>query len=127
VIAFSFWNAIWVAFASFVFITVLMMMFSVIVDIFRDNELSGVAKAAWLLSLALFSLLTLLAYTILRGPGMAMRQAQADADAQAKFDSYVREVAGGGAASELERAAAMHGAGQITDQEYAALKAKILA
>ena len=66
-LAFSFWNAIWLVFVSFVFISVLMMMFSVIVDIFRDKSLSGWAKAAWLLSLALFTLLTLLVYVIVRG------------------------------------------------------------
>ena len=125
-LAFSIWNAIWVAFMAFIFITLLMMMFSVIVDIFRDKELSGWGKAGWLLCLALFSLFTLLIYMIVRGPGMAERQDQAQADAQASFDSYVRNVAADGAASELERAAAMHQAGQISDDEYATLKTKIL-
>lgn len=125
-LAFSIWNALWAAFVAFMFITVLMMMFSVIVDIFRDRELSGWGKAVWLLSLVLFSLVTLLVYMIVRGPGMAQRQERAATEARTSFDSYVKDVAGDGAATELERAAAMHNAGQISDDEYAALKAKIL-
>ncbi len=42
--AFSFWEAIWLIFVSFVFISVLMMLFSVIVDLFRDESLSGLGQ-----------------------------------------------------------------------------------
>jgi len=125
-LAFSIWNAIWLVIVCFVFITVLMMMFNVIVDIFRDKGLSGWAKAAWLLALALFTLITLLVYVIVRGKGMAEREVREQADAQESFDAYVREVAGGGAASELEKASALHAAGKLTDDEYGSLKAKIL-
>ena len=125
-LAFSLWNAIWIVFVAFVFISVLMMMFSVITDIFRDDELSGFAKAAWLLALVLFTLVTLLVYVIARGDGMMQRSAKQQVEAKESFDAYVRDVAGGGAASELEKAAALHAAGKLDDAEYAALKAKIL-
>jgi type VI protein secretion system component VasK len=126
-IAFSIWEALWVTFAAFLFIAVLMMMFYVIVDIFRDDEMSGWAKAAWLIALIFFSLITLLVYMIVRGPGMAERSAKEQEAAQESFDSYVRDVAGQGAASELEKAAAMHNAGKLSDAEFEALKQKILA
>lgn len=126
-LAFSIWNAIWIVFVSFVFISVLMMMFSVITDIFRDDSLSGFAKAAWLLALVFFTLITLVVYVIVRGDGMMKRSAKEQVEAKESFDAYVREVAGGGAASELEKASALHNEGKIDDAEYAALKAKILA
>ncbi len=125
-IAFSVWNAIWVVFVSFVFISVLMMMFSVIVDIFRDDTLSGWGKAGWLLFLAFFTLLALLVYVIVRGRGMAERSVQEQVEAKESFDAYVRDVSGG-PASELEKATALHNAGKLSDDEFAALKAKILA
>lgn len=125
-LAFSIWNAIWLVFVSFLFITVLMMIFSIVVDIFRDKELSGWAKAAWLFFLVVFTLLTALVYVIVRGKGMAERSMKEQVEAKESFDAYVRDVAGGGAASELEKAAALHGAGRISDDEYTALKAKIL-
>ena len=126
-LAFSVWNAIWIVFLSFVFINVLLMMFSVIVDIFRDDSLSGWAKAAWLFFLATFTLLTLLVYVIVRGRGMTLRSLQEQAAAKETFETYVREVAGSGVTSDLEKAAALHSAGELTDAEYAALKTKILA
>ena len=125
-LAFSVWNAIWLVFVSFVFIAVLMMMFSVITDIFRDHELSGWGKAAWLIALLFFTFLTLIVYVIVRGDGMVKRSAKEQVEAKQSFDAYVRDVAGGGAASELEKASALHNAGKIDDAEYAALKAKIL-
>ena len=125
-LAFSLWNAIWIVFVSFVFIAVLMMMFSVITDIFRDDELSGWGKAAWLIALLLFTFITLIVYVIARGDGMVKRSAKEQVEAKQSFDAYVRDVAGGGAASELEKASALHNAGKIDDAEYAALKAKIL-
>jgi len=125
-LAFSLWNAIWIVFVSFVFIAVLMMMFSVITDIFRDEELAGWGKAAWLIALLLFTFVTLIVYVIARGDGMVKRSAKEQVEAKQSFDAYVRDVAGGGAASELEKASALHNAGKIDDAEYAALKAKIL-
>lgn len=126
-LAFSIWNAIWLVFVCFIFITVLMMLFSVVIDIFRDKELSGWAKAAWLLFLVFFTLLALLVYVIVRGKGMAERELKEQVEAKESFDAYVRDVAGGGAASELEKAATLHAAGSISDEEYAALKGRILA
>jgi hypothetical protein len=126
-VAFSFWEAIWLIFVTFLFITVLMMLFSVIVDLFRDDSLSGWAKAGWVVFLIILPLIGLLIYVIARGKGMADRSAKEQADAKQSFDAYVRDVAGGGAASELEKANALHAAGKLSDEEFAQLKAKILA
>lgn len=127
-LAFSIWNALWVVFVSFLFISVLMFMFQVVVDLFRDKDLSGWGKAAWIILIIVFPLIGLLIYVIARGPGMAERAVAAQVEAKESFDAYVRETAGGagGSASELEKAAALHSAGKISDEEYAALKQKIL-
>ena len=125
-LALSIWEAIWLVFVIFIFITALMMIFSIVVDIFRDKELSGGAKAAWLIALVFFTLITALIYVIVRGKGMAERQVADQVEAKQQFDDYVRDVAGGGAASELEKAAALHNSSKVSDEEYAALKAKIL-
>lgn len=126
-LAFSIWNALWLVIVTFVFVSILMALFSVIADLFRDHEMSGWGKAAWIVVLVLFPLIGLLVYVIARGPGMAERSQRENAAAQAEFDQYVRDVSGGGgAASELERASALHTAGKLSDDEYAALKAKIL-
>ncbi len=94
-LAFSFWEAIWLIFVSFVFITVLMMLFSVIVDLFRDQSLSGWAKAAWVVFLIILPLIGLLVYLIARGKGMTERSLKEQTEAKQSFDSYVKDVAGG--------------------------------
>ena len=126
-LAFSFWDAFWLIFIAFLWINLLMVFFSVIFDLFRDHELSGWGKAGWLIVLLFLPFLGLLVYVIARGPGMAQRSMKQQADSQADFDSYVRDVAGSGAAGELEKASALHAAGSLSDDEYAALKSKILA
>ena len=126
-LAISFWNAVWLVFISFMFIAYLMVLFSILVDLFSDHEVGGFAKAIWVIVLLLLPLLTALVYLIVRGGGMAKRTAARQAAAQAEVDSYIRDVAGGGAASELARAAELHEKGKINDEEYAALKSKIMA
>jgi ABC-type dipeptide/oligopeptide/nickel transport system permease component len=126
-LATSFGDILWLIIISFFFITYLMMLFSVIGDIFRNHEMGGVAKAIWLVLLFALPLLTLLVYVIMNGAGMAKRSMKEQQDAKAAFDEYVRQAAGtGGAASELANAKSLLDSGAITADEYAALKAKIL-
>lgn len=126
-LAVSFGQAIWLIIVSFLFIAYLMMLFSVVIDLFRDRELGGVAKALWAVALIALPLITMLAYLIVRGDGMAKRAVNEQRQAQDSFDTYVREVAGGGSASELAKAAELLDAGKIDAEEYALLKRKILA
>ena len=126
-VAFSIWEAIWLVFITFVFISVLMMLFSVIVDLFRDDTLSGWGKAGWIIVLIPLPFLGLLIYVIAHGKGMADRTIKEQVDTKQSFDDYVRTVSGGGPASELEKANTLHMAGKLSDDEFAQLKAKILA
>ena len=125
-LAVSFGQALWLIIVSFVFVAYLLVLFSILVDIFGDHDLGGFAKAIWVIALIIFPILTALIYLIARGGGMARRTAARQAAAQSQMDSYIRDVAGGGAASELARAADLHNAGKISDAEYASLKAKII-
>jgi hypothetical protein len=128
VIAFSIWNAIWLVFVTFLFVSVLMMLFSIVTDLFRDSELSGAVKVVWMIVLILFPLIGMLVYVLVRGGGMAERAGQRRRESEAAAEAYIREVssAGGGAASELEKASVLHADGTLTDDEFAALKTKLL-
>ncbi|TFC85147.1 hypothetical protein E3T28_12180 [Cryobacterium sinapicolor] len=121
------WDIIWFFFWTFAFIAYLMVLFSIIGDIFRDHTLSGWGKAAWMLFLVFVPFLTALIYLIARGKGMAERQMRAAQQNQSATEQYVRSVAGtGGAADEITKAKALLDTGTITAEEYAALKAKAL-
>ncbi|MGC4153584.1 MAG: SHOCT domain-containing protein [Propionicimonas sp.] len=121
------WDFLWMFFTIFVFFAWLMALFTIIGDLFRDRELSGWAKALWLLALIFVPFLTALVYLIARGKGMAERAgAQAKAQ-QAAADDYIRSVAGSSPTTELTQAKALLDSGAISAAEFEALKAKILA
>jgi hypothetical protein len=84
-----FWTVLWLFFV-FTFIWVFVALVS---DLFRDHELSGWAKAAWILGLVLFPLLGSLVYIIVRGQGMADRSVRAQQAARTELDSYIRSTA----------------------------------
>lgn len=123
----SFWEAIWLIIVSFAFVAYLMVMLNIIIDLFRDDSVSGVMKAVWVVLLILLPLLTSLAYLIVRGGGMAERQMQHLQRAKAAQDDYIRTVAGASPADQVAQAQQLLQSGAITQAEFDALKAKALA
>jgi SNF family Na+-dependent transporter len=123
----SFWDIIWFIIVSFAFVAYLMVMFSIITDLFRDRSSSGLAKAVWIVCLIFLPFLTSVVYLIARGRGMAdrsVRTAQANEEATA---AYVRQVAGTASpADEIAKAKVLLDSGAISDQEFNALKARVI-
>ena len=70
-----------------------------------------------------------LSYLIVNHDGMRDRSIKQVQGQQAQFDDYVRSVGGGGggAATEIAQANELLKSGTITQDEFAALKAKALA
>ncbi|MDY7543436.1 MULTISPECIES: SHOCT domain-containing protein [unclassified Cryobacterium] len=123
----NFWDVVWFFFWSFAFIAYLMVLFSIVGDIFRDHKLSGGAKAVWLIFLVFVPFLTALVYLVARGPDMARRQAERVQQAQDYTDDYVRSVASSASPSgEIAKAKELLDSGSITATEFEALKAKAL-
>ena len=118
-------NTIWWAFSLLVMISYLMVLFSIIGDVFRDHSLSGGAKALWIFCLIFFTFITAIIYILVRGKGMTERSiAQAQQNKQAA-DNYIRTVAGS-PSDEIASAKALLDAGTINADEFASLKAKAL-
>lgn len=113
----------------FVFVAYLMVIFSIIGDIFRDHELNGWLKAIWILFLIFVPFLTALIYLIARGNGMQKRSIAQAQEMRAAQDAYIRQTAGtgGSAADDIAKAKALLDAGTISQAEFDALKAKALA
>ena len=63
----SFWDIVWFIFISFAFVAYLMVMFSILSDLFRDRDTSGIVKAVWVVALIFLPFLTSLLYLIIRG------------------------------------------------------------
>ena len=107
----------------------IVLLFRVIVDIFRSHDMGGVAKALWAIFVILIPWLGVLIYLIARGHKM-QEHALDDAQRQdAAMRSYVQTVAapGGGTADELAKLADLRNQGILTDDEFAQQKAKLLA
>ena len=122
----SFWDLIWWFLWAFVFFAYLMVLFSIISDLFRDHKLNGWWKALWIVCLIVFPFITALVYLIARGKGMAERgQAQAQQYRKAQND-YIQSVAGTSPSDEISKAKALLDAGTITQAEYDSIKAKAL-
>ena len=112
----------------FVFAAWLMILFTVLSDLFRDHSLGGWAKALWVIFLIFIPFLGTLLYLITRGNGMRERAMQQQQEAQKQFDAYVKQTAGGSsAADELTKLSDLHDKGKLSDAEFESAKAKIVA
>ncbi|WP_201025165.1 PLDc N-terminal domain-containing protein, partial [Desulfitobacterium hafniense] len=72
----SFWDVVWFIIISFAFVAYLMVLFSILGDLFRDRGTSGWVKAIWVVALIFFPFLAALIYLIAKGGGMAERRAR---------------------------------------------------
>jgi hypothetical protein len=111
----------------FLFVVWIWILFSIITDLFRDHEMSGWAKALWILFLVFIPFLTGLVYLIARGSGMRDRAIKAQTDAKAHFDEYVREQAHASPADELHKLNDLREKGALSQAEFDQAKAKLLA
>jgi ABC-type multidrug transport system fused ATPase/permease subunit len=123
----NFWDVFWLMISTFFFIAYLLIMFQIVVDLFRDGELGGGWKVLWMIGLIFLPVLTAIMYIIARGEGMAARQQATVQRAKADTESYIRDVAGKSPAAHIAEAKALLDAGTITQAEFDQLKAKALA
>jgi len=123
----NFWDILWLIFSTFVFIAYILILFQIVVDLFRDHELGGGFKALWIIGLIFLPVMTALVYIVARGRGMAERQRAAMQRAKSDTDAYIRDVAGKSPADQIASAKALLDAGTINADEFARLKAKALA
>ena len=111
----------------FIFVAWIMVLFTILSDLFRDHEMSGWGKAIWVVFLIFIPFLTALIYLIARGGGMRERALKEQSEQKKHFDQYIRDTAGTSKVDELANLAELHDKGKINDAEYEQLKAKLLA
>jgi len=130
---YTFWEVVWLFFWGFAFVAYLMVLFSIVSDIFRDRSLNGWLKALWMIFLVFLPFITALVYLIARGSGMAERTQERVERNHASTEQYIRSVATSGGSSgsspseEIGRAKTLLENGTITDAEFAQLKSRALA
>lgn len=118
-----FWSMLW----FFIFVAWIWTVIAVIGDIFRSKDMGGGGKAFWVIFVIIVPWLGVLSYLLVRGPGMAERSYEAAAAQEQAARSYIQEVATVSPAEELQKLNSLRASGVITDAEFEAQKAKLLA
>jgi hypothetical protein len=116
----------WTILMIFLFVAWIWVLISVLIDVFR-NDISGWAKALWVLFIVFLPILGVLIYLIVHGSDMAQRQMDRATEAQEAQDEYIRDVAGSTQADELAKLGALRDQGVRSEDEFQAQKAKLLA
>lgn len=117
-----FWWMLW----FFMFMIWIWLLITIFADIFR-SPISGWAKAGWSVFIIILPFLGVFIYLIANGGKMQERSMESAAAAQQAQASYIKSVAGTETtADQLKTLSDLHDAGKLTDEEFAAQKAKLL-
>jgi ABC-type multidrug transport system fused ATPase/permease subunit len=103
------------------------ILITVLIDLFRDHELSGWWKAVWVFFLVFLPVITVLIYLIARGSGMRTRAIEEQKHMKEASDEYIRSVASSSPVDELHKLDALRARGAISQEEFDRLKARVLA
>ncbi len=118
----TFWDIIWAMIVFYFIFMCIWIWISVIGDIFRRNDMSGVMKVIWIIAVFIIPLFGCLIYLIVRPKVTAQDvQIMTQADAAAKAASQVSS------ADQIEKLNQLLASGAITQPEYETLKAKAIA
>jgi Phospholipase_D-nuclease N-terminal len=118
------WNlgdALWAMLIFFFWFMAIWIFIAIFGDIFRRNDLSGWAKAGWIVLLFVIPFLGALIYTIVR-PKMTEQDREMIEQAQ----EAQRRIAGYSSADEIAKLAKLRDEGKITAEEYEDLKRKAM-
>jgi hypothetical protein len=106
----------------FLFVIWFWILITIFADLFRRHDISGWAKAAWIIFIVVFIWLGVLVYLISQGHGMAERNVE-----QAKAQQeQLRQIVGTSSAVELMKLDQLKASGSITDDEYQKMRAKVI-
>jgi predicted PurR-regulated permease PerM len=122
----QFGEFLWSLLLIFFMIMYFMILFSVVIDLFRNHQMGGFAKALWIIFLIFIPLISLLIYVIVYGKSMAERQQSAVVQAQQDQDAYIKQVAGTSPAEQIAQAQQLLNSGAISQDEFDKLKTKAL-
>jgi ABC-type transport system involved in cytochrome bd biosynthesis fused ATPase/permease subunit len=120
----------WTLFEFFLWVIWIWILIMVFIDIFRSHDLSGWAKALWVLFVLFIPLVGVVVYLIVRGGQMHERAARQAAHRDQVLRDYARQSAPGApgsTADELAKLADLRDRGVISAQEFDREKAKVLA
>jgi hypothetical protein len=121
IFAYTFGEMLWTMLVFFFWMMAIWIFISLFADIFRRNDISGLAKAGWILVLFVLPFIGALIYMIAR-PKMT----EQDKERIEKMQAAERRVAGYSAADEIEKLTKLRDSGAITAEEFEEMKLQAL-
>jgi Short C-terminal domain/Phospholipase_D-nuclease N-terminal len=112
---------LWAMVAFFFWFMAIWIFIQIFADIFHRRDLSGAAKAGWIILLIVLPFLGALIYMIAR-PKMT----EQDREDIQRMQEAQRRLTGYSPAAELEKLAKLRDAGEISAEEYTRLKERAL-
>jgi hypothetical protein len=113
----TFGSVLWAMIVFFFWFMLIWMFIGVFADIFRRNDLSGGAKAGWLLLIFIVPLFGILIYLIAR-PKMTAQ----DKEMMSAMQERERRATGYSAADEVAKLGHLRDEGKITAEEFEQMK-----
>ena len=117
---FTFSNFLADVLSIFIFVLWFWLLITIFGDLFRRHDISGWAKAIWVIVLIVFSYIGIFIYLITQHRGMAERHGQRVQ--QARED--MRHFVGYSVADELEKLQRLKNSNVISNDEYERLRAR---
>ena len=124
---YPFLDVMWSMLVFFMWIIWIWILVMILSDVFRRRDIGGASKVLWTIFVIIAPFLGVFIYLLVNHDSMAERQAQQVQAQRSQMDDYVRSVASGGGAAEIEKAQSLLSSGAITQAEFETLKAKALA
>ena len=127
---FTLGDLLWSLIVLFFLVIWFWLLITIFSDLFRSDDLSGWAKALWVVFILFFTFIGMLIYLIVRGNGMTDRAVEAAKKQQQAVQQWANDNAtapsGGSAADEIAKAKGLLDSGAITQDEFEKIKAKNL-
>jgi uncharacterized membrane protein len=120
--SFTFWDAIFSLIAFFFWFMLIWIFIGIFADIFRRNDLSGVAKAGWLILIVILPFIGALIYIVMRPKVTAQ-----DVEIMTRVEAGQKAAAAVSPADQIAKLQELKAAGAITDAEFESLKQKAMA
>ena len=117
----SFGSVLWAMFVFFLWIMAIWLFIALFTDIFRRDDLSGGAKAGWIILLFVVPFIGALIYIVAR-PKMTAQDKRIIEQQQ----EIQRRISGYSPADEVEKLTKLRDSGEITAEEYENLKSKAM-
>jgi hypothetical protein len=119
-----FWTFVWF-FALMIYFWLIITVFA---DLFRRRDVSGWAKAGWVVFVLVLPLLGTLCYLVSQGRAMADRDTRQAREVKQQTDQYIRSVVSPSykGVEEIARGKELLDQGTISPEEFEQLKRRVL-